>query len=65
LDKCKRYKVVDIYEGIQCIGYADSLIEVNIIYRQQMADTDGECNIVVKERQTDGGYKKIDVDFWE
>lgn len=65
MDKCKQYKVVDLYEGTQCIGYADTLDEVCDIYRQQIEDTDGECRIIVKERQADGGYKKISVDFWD
>lgn len=33
MDKCKQYKVVDLYEGTQCIGYADTLDEVCGIYR--------------------------------
>ena len=65
MDRCKLYKVCDTYEGTQCIGYADDLKGVSKLYCQQMEDTDGECRIIVKERQSDGGYKKIDFDFWD
>ena len=65
MDKCKQYKVVDLYESAQCIGYADTLDEVCDIYRQRVEDTDGECRIIIKERQADGEYKKISVDFWD
>lgn len=41
----KKFKVYDLYEGVDCIGYADTYAEVRKIARQQYDETDGECMI--------------------
>lgn len=41
----KKFKVYDLYEGVDCIGYADTLKEVKRIAKQQYNDTDGECSL--------------------
>lgn len=45
----KRYRVYDLYEGKQIIGYADTLQEIKRLARQQYDDTDGECAIYYAE----------------
>ena len=45
----KRFKVYDLYEGNDCIGYADTLREVKKIARIQYDETDGECDIFFVE----------------
>lgn len=45
----KKFKVYDLYEGPDCIGYADTVAEVRKIARQQYFDTDGECTIYYLE----------------
>ena len=47
----KKFKVYDMYDGPECIGYADTYQEVRKIARQQYDDTDGECMIC---------YEKLD-----
>lgn len=59
-DICKEYKVVDYYDGVpECLGYADTPQEACSIRRQRLDDTDGECKVVIKQRQPQGGYKVI------
>ena len=41
----KKFKVYDLYDGADCIGYADTLEEVRKIAIQQYDDTDGECSL--------------------
>lgn len=41
----KKFKVYDLYEDTDCIGFADTVAEVRKIARQQYFDTDGECAI--------------------
>lgn len=43
--KMKRYKVIDLYEGYDVIGYADTLAEVKAMAKEYYMDTDGECDI--------------------
>lgn len=45
----KRFKVYDLYEANDCIGYADTLAEVKKIAREQYDETDGECDIFYAE----------------
>lgn len=45
----KRYKVYDLYDGKQTIGYADTMQEIKRLARQQYDDTDGECAIYYAE----------------
>ena len=57
----KKYKVYDIYEGTQCIGYADTLEEVYRLARERIKDTDGECLIAYAAVRYDG--KRYHFDF--
>ena len=60
MSKLKDFKVCDTYAGrIRCIGYADTFNEADEIYNKRMVDTKGDCKIIIKERQSDGGYKII------
>ena len=45
----KKYKVYDLYEGKDTIGYADTMGEVKKIVRRRIDDTDGECECVYAE----------------
>nr|DAK69979.1 MAG TPA: hypothetical protein [Caudoviricetes sp.] len=45
----KKYKVYDLYEGKDVIGYGDTLNEVKRLAREQYRDTDGECCMVYAE----------------
>ena len=58
MGKLKCFKVCDTYGGrCRCIGYADTFNEADQIYKKRMVDTEGDCKIIIKERQSDGGYK--------
>ena len=63
----KKYRVYDIYEGKDVIGYADTLTEVKRIAREQIEDTDGECMVVYAELNPETGkyrfseYKEVRV----
>ena len=43
--KMKKFKVYDLYEGKEVLGYASTLAEVKKIARTQYEATDGECAI--------------------
>ena len=45
----KKYKVYDLYEGKDVVGYADTLNEVKRLAREWFRDTDTECCIVYAE----------------
>lgn len=45
----KKFKVYDLYEGKEVLGYADTLAEVKKIARTQYEATDGECAIFYAE----------------
>ena len=45
----KKFKVYDLYEGKDVLGYADTLFEVKKIARSQYVATDGECAIFYAE----------------
>lgn len=51
----KKYKVYDLYEGKDVVGYADTLNEVKRLAREWFRDTDGECCIVYAELNTETG----------
>lgn len=55
----KKYKVYDIYEGKDTLGYADTLTEVKKLAREQSRDTDGECYIVYAELNPETGKYKF------
>lgn len=54
----KKYKVVDLYNGKEMLGYADNLNEVKKIARRQLVEADGECAIYYYPY--DGSKKKYD-----
>jgi len=41
----KKFKVVDLYDGKETLGYADSLNEIKKIARKRLIETDGECQV--------------------
>lgn len=44
----KKYKVFDIYDGIEqreTLGYADNIKEIKQLAKERINDTDGECLI--------------------
>ena len=45
----KKFKVYDLYEGKDTIGYADTMADVKKIARQRADDTDGECSVFYAE----------------
>ena len=45
----KRYKVYDLYDYKETIGYADNMQEVKALARQRFNDTDGEGRIYYAE----------------
>lgn len=55
----KKYKVVDIYEGREFLGYADSMAEVKRLARGQVEDTDGECLVVFYSLNPETGKYKF------
>jgi hypothetical protein len=61
----KKYKVYDIYEGKETLGYADTMDEVKLMARDQAEATDGECLVVCAELNPDTGryrfseYKEV------
>ena len=60
----KKYKVYDLYEGKECIGYADTLKEVKKLAREQYNETDGECSIYYVElNQKTNKYKFSECKF--
>ena len=62
--KNKRYKVLDFYEveidsqgnydisDVECIGSADTIDEIEFYIQQRIDDTDGECYIMIYDKQT-------------
>lgn len=59
----KKYKVYDLYESKETLGYADTMDEVKLMARDQA--TDGECLVVCAELNPDTGkyrfseYKEV------
>lgn len=45
----KKFKVYDLYDGKEFIGYADTMKEVRSLAREQYESTDGECSIFYAE----------------
>lgn len=41
----KKYKVKDVYEGTEVLGYVNNIREVKKLAKQRYEDTDGECLI--------------------
>ena len=41
----KKYKVIDLYEGSEVLGYCDTLFEVKKLTLKQIYDTDCECAV--------------------
>lgn len=41
----KKYKIVDLYDGKETLGYADTIVEIKKIAKKQYIETDGECLI--------------------
>jgi hypothetical protein len=62
VEQMKNFKVVDIYEGRDLLGYADTMQEVKKLAKQRVNDTDSECLIEVRELDTNiNKYKFLKV----
>lgn len=57
--QAKKYKVYDIYEGKDTVGYADTIEEVKKLARRWYDDVDGECCIVYAELNKESGKYKF------
>lgn len=44
-----KFKVVDIKEGRDTLGYCDTMLEVKKLTKERIEDTDGECLIELRE----------------
>ena len=55
----KKYKIYDICEGKDVLGYADTIDEVRRIAKKQSRDTDGDCCIVYAELNPETGKYKF------
>ena len=45
----KKYKIYDLYDYKEVIGYADTMQEVKRLAMRRIIDTDGECSIYYVE----------------
>lgn len=54
-----KYRVYDIYEEKEAIGYADNIQGVRKIKRERIEDTDGECCVVYAELNPENGKYKF------
>jgi len=45
----EKYKVIDIYDGRDTLGYTSNMNTVKKLARERIADTDGECAIEIRE----------------
>lgn len=61
MSKCKQYKIVDTYGNTHCIGYAETLAEAEQI-KSKYIFSNPVCNIKLKVRQPQGGYKDLITD---
>lgn len=63
----KKYKVYDLYESKETLGYADTMDEVKLMARDQAEATDGECYVVYAELNPNTGryrfseYKEVKI----
>lgn len=55
----EKYKVIDVYEGRETIGYTSNLNTVKRMARERITDTDGECLIEVRELNVDTNKYKF------
>lgn len=45
----RKYEIIDVYEDYEILGHADSMDDVRKIAEQRLADTDGECAVMIRE----------------
>lgn len=50
-----KFKVYDIYEGKEVLGYAENLQEVHKLKNKRIGDTDGECYVVYAQLNPESG----------
>lgn len=55
----REWKVLDVYEGCELLGYADTKAEAYKLAHERANDTDGECWIVLM-KLVDGKYEQVD-----
>ena len=58
----KLWKVVDMYEGYELLGYVDTKREALKLAHERADDTDGECYIVFRKLEDDGLYHIVKED---
>lgn len=54
-----KYKVYDIYDLTEVLGYCNTIAEVKDLARQRIEDTDGECECVYAELNPETGKYKF------
>lgn len=45
----KKFKVYDLYDGKETLGYVDTLKEIKALAKERYEETDGECAIFYAE----------------
>lgn len=55
----KKYKVYDLYDGKDVLGYADNMCEIKKIAQEEYEETDGECAIYYAELNTETNKYKF------
>jgi len=48
-----KFKVIDILEGRDTLGYCNNMVQVNKLVVERIEDTDGECLIELRELNTE------------
>lgn len=68
----KKYKVYDLLEGKEVLGFADTMEEINKIALEWFKDTDGECSIFFAELDNSTNKYKLseckavnEYDLWD
>lgn len=51
-----KYKVFDMYEGADKLGYCNNITSVKKMAREQYNDTDGECSVYYALLKENGKY---------
>lgn len=61
----KKFKVVDLKEYYEVLGYADTMVEVEQLAEEQIEATDGDCAVYYIPKNVDDKYNLIDRIFVE
>ena len=55
----KEFKLVDLYDGYDVVGYTNSINELRKMIKDYVRDTDGECYLSVRRLNANGKYIRI------